>query len=68
MEENMKETYTVELDRPEGVSVAELVAYMKDAIETWGGQKHPSDPLFYPWNMGRCRYKLPAIRIRRGYP
>lgn len=65
----MKEVYTVELDRPEGVTVKELVAYIKDAVETWGGQRSNDDPLFYPWTWGRGRKgKYPAIRVKRRYP
>jgi len=64
-----KEVYTVELDRPEGVTVAELTAYIREAIELWGGQKRPDDPLFYPWSTGRSdRRKYPAIRVKRKYP
>lgn len=63
------EIYTIELNRPEGVTVAELVAYMKEAIEMWGGQRRTDDPLFYPWARRiRQDHKLPAIRIKRRYP
>jgi len=64
----MKEVYTIELDRPDGVSKKELVAYIKEAVEIWGGQKRPDDPLFYPWTMGTHKGKYPAIRVRGRYP
>ncbi len=63
------EIYTIELDRPDGVTVAQLVQHMKEAIEQWGGQMEPTHPLFYPWAIGpHRRNKLPAIRIKRRYP
>ncbi len=66
-----REFYTIELDRPDGVSVAELIRYMREALEEWGGQRHPDDPLFCAWKIrgapGNAR-RLPAIRITRRYP
>lgn len=29
-----------------GVTMADLKAFAQDAVETWGGQRHPDDPLF----------------------
>ena len=65
----VKEVYTIELDRPPGVTVGELTAYIKEAVEVWGGQRRPDDPLFYPWRWGRgsCA-PYPAIRVKRRYP
>lgn len=64
-----KEVYIIELDRPPGVSVKALVAYIRDAVEDWGGQRDPDDPLFYPWR----RYKgstspYPRIKVKRLRP
>lgn len=68
-----KEIYTIELDRPDGVSVAELAAYIKEAVEDWGGQRPDSDPLFYPWKIKGAdkdfnKRRAPMIRVRRSYP
>lgn len=60
------ELYQIALRRPKGVTVAELKAYIKDAVENWGGQKHPEDPLFYPWGEGN--FQLPEIQVRKVYP
>lgn len=58
------ETYEVKLHRPNGVTVKELVEYIKEALDMWGGQRHPDDPLFYAW--GKHGYtKAPAVRVRR---
>lgn len=62
------EIYEIELQRPDGVTVAELTQYIKEAVETWGGWRSPEDPLFYPWSLGKIRNALPAIRVRRRYP
>lgn len=63
------EIYTIELARPDGVSVDEMVSYIKEAVETWGGQRRPEDPLFSPWAVGKRRkHDLPAIRVKRRYP
>jgi hypothetical protein len=46
----MREEYTVKLRRPEGVSIARMQEYIRDAVLNWGGQFEPGvDPLFYPW-------------------
>lgn len=49
------ECYTVRLTRPEGVSVTEMRNYIREAVQTYGGQFRPpgahgqdddGDPLF----------------------
>lgn len=37
---------TIAFDVPSSVSRSELREYLKDAIESWGGQRHPYDHLF----------------------
>ena len=37
----------VYLDNAPDVPDDELAGYVVEAIETWGGQHHPADPLFY---------------------
>ena len=75
-----REIYTIELDRPDNVTVQRLINYMREAIEDWGGQLRPpgcdpefpeGDPLFYPWAVRGAKNnkgKLPMIRIKRSYP
>ena len=66
-----KEIYTIELDRSDGVSVRELIEYIKEAVETWGGQRRTDDPLFYAWYRRGCGSRkdyYSAIRVRRRYP
>lgn len=42
-----KEIYSVEIIRPAGVSVSWLRSYIKEAVDSWGGQYEPEHPLFY---------------------
>lgn len=42
----MREKYIVEIDRPSGVLVGEMKAYIKTAIEGWSGGGNPDSPLF----------------------
>ena len=37
----MKEQYIVTVDRPDGVSVADMKAYISDALNSWWGQFCP---------------------------
>lgn len=37
---------TLAFDVDDAVTLSELRKYIKDALETWGGQRHPNDPLF----------------------
>lgn len=60
------EVYEVELHRPPGVTVEEMKEYIKEAVQTWGGQLPADDPLFYPWGDGNEPY--PEVRVRRRYP
>jgi hypothetical protein len=41
-----KETYAVDVFRPENVSPYELAHYIRVAVERWGGGLDPRDPLF----------------------
>lgn len=40
-------TLIIELRYPDSVSLAEIKDYAQDALETWGGQRHPEDHLYY---------------------
>ena len=42
----MKYRCIVTFDAPR-MKLGDLREYIIDAIETWGGQRHPDDPLFY---------------------
>lgn len=42
----MKETYQITVNRPAGASVKEMREYIREAVEMWGKQYHPEDPLF----------------------
>ena len=39
-------TFSVKLRVPDEATVAEVREYIRDAVETWGGQRHPDDVLF----------------------
>ena len=46
-----KKKYIVIVDQPEDVTWREMAAYIEEAVEVWGGQKYPDDPLFTGnWN------------------
>lgn len=36
---------------PPGIDDAELASFVADALESWGGQFHPDDPLFDSLNI-----------------
>jgi hypothetical protein len=38
--------YVVELFRPDGVTSAEMRAYIEDAVASMKGSYHPEDPIF----------------------
>lgn len=39
-------TLTVSLTVLDEVTAAEVREYVREAVEVWGGQRHPDDPLF----------------------
>lgn len=41
-----KETYTIKVTRPPGVSVQDMKDYLKEAAGGWKGQFSPEDPRF----------------------
>ena len=43
---------TIDVHVPEEVDIRNVVEYVKDAVDSWGGQFHPEDPLFED---KRCR-------------
>jgi len=50
-EPKMEECYVVIVERPKGVTSIEMAAYIRDAINAWGGGYPPDDPLFTAnWN------------------
>lgn len=38
--------FILEVSTSSGVTDGELMAFILEAISTWGGQRHPDDPLF----------------------
>lgn len=42
----MIEKYIVILDRPEGVSIREMKAYLEEAISIWCKSFDPDEPIF----------------------
>lgn len=42
-----REKYVVTVTRPAGVSITEMRNYIREAVDMWGGQFHPDDPMFY---------------------
>jgi hypothetical protein len=41
-----RETYTITLRRPDGVTVRCMVYYIEEAVRCWSGGGEPEDPLF----------------------
>jgi hypothetical protein len=48
----------IEYDMPEGTNRDEIADFVVDALESWGGQFHPDDPLFES-----LRYRIKSIVI-----
>ena len=47
----MKKQFVVTMDVPEGCPLDYVKEYIKDAVDCWGGQRHPDDYLFTAnWN------------------
>ena len=42
----MKEQYVISLDRLQGISIKEMSAYIRDAVESWANGGDPESPLF----------------------
>jgi hypothetical protein len=42
----MQEHYLITLNRPQGVSISEMNAYIKDAVASWANGGDPESPLF----------------------
>ena len=57
-----KHFFTLTVD-VKGVSKPELRNYIKEAIECWGGQLHPADPLF---NLRGCVKVRHEAKVRKG--
>jgi hypothetical protein len=45
--DGVMKTLLIELQYPDSVSLSEIKEYAQDALENWGGQRHPDDHLFY---------------------
>ncbi len=43
----LKRVITVKLKEPTQASEAEVATFIRDALESWGGQFHPDDDLFH---------------------
>lgn len=56
-----REIYEVTVTRPEGVSVAEMKEYIRDAVHSWGSQFRPDSPLFYKHRPVKVR--RPKLKI-----
>jgi hypothetical protein len=50
-----RETYLVRVKRPAGISVTQMAAHIRTAVNGWAGGYHPDDPLT----------RLPAVTVRR---
>lgn len=37
---------TIEYTMPQGADKNDIAEFVVDALESWGGQRHPNDPLF----------------------
>lgn len=46
----------IELEYPDSVSLPEIREYAKDALESWGGQRHPDDHLFYQTKVKKMKF------------
>lgn len=42
----MEERYIVKVNRPDGISKREMIEYIRNAVECWGGFFSPDNPLF----------------------
>ncbi len=40
-------TVTLKMNVRRGIMLDELLCEIRDAVECWGGQRHPEDDLFY---------------------
>ena len=48
---------TIQFDLPEdGADDDEVVSFIVEALEIWGGQRHPDDPLFSSLKVRQIRY------------
>lgn len=70
----MKERYVIEVERPAGVTKAQMKHYIKTAVWNWSGGGDPEDPLFYiaepkvlpyPTRQGQDARRYHAIRSTR---
>jgi hypothetical protein len=46
MKKNQRYTLQVSFGVEETISFEAVKYFIEDALETWGGQRHPDDPLF----------------------
>ena len=51
------EKYEIKIDRPEGVSVSQMVWYIAQSVGSWGGSFDPREPLFGHHTVGVRRIK-----------
>ncbi len=40
------EKYVIQVVRPSGIDEEEMMAHIEEAVDSWGKQLHPSNPLF----------------------
>lgn len=54
----------IEFDQPPGADRTDVASFIHDALETWGGQLRPCDPMFHSLRLtrltvGNKRFELP---------
>lgn len=48
----------INYEMPEGATRDDIAEFVLDALQTWGGQRHPDDPLF-----GSLRGKINSLKV-----
>ena len=61
MANKLQYRYTVSVEKPEGVTHAQMVGYIEDAVRTFKGGLFPDDPLF-DLNKDSVKVKLQRSR------
>jgi len=62
----MKRQAKISFDVPDTVTRAELRAFIVAALETWGGQRHPDDHLFYSLGNVKVTFAAKVLGQRGG--
>lgn len=48
---------------PSGVEQDEIASFVEDALSSWGGQRHPGDPLFRSLDIKYIRIKKTVYKF-----